>query len=108
MAGHIQNKFGVKVYDVVEESVKGLEAKGAKRANNIADLASSCNVIITMLPATQHVCGVLRGSDGVFARAKPGTLIIDCSTIDPVTSRELHKEAQLAGHRMIDAPVRKI
>ena len=59
-----------------------------------------------MLPATAHVSGVLRGPDGIFAHAKKGTLIIDCSTIDPVASKKLNEEAEAHGLRMIDAPVR--
>eukprot|EP00604_Paraphysomonas_vestita_P003259 CAMPEP_0174821482 /NCGR_PEP_ID=MMETSP1107-20130205/8679_1 /TAXON_ID=36770 /ORGANISM="Paraphysomonas vestita, Strain GFlagA" /LENGTH=263 /DNA_ID=CAMNT_0016038575 /DNA_START=295 /DNA_END=1086 /DNA_ORIENTATION=- len=58
-----------------------------------------------MLPATQHVASVLRGPNGIYSNAKPGSLIIDCSTIDPVVSRELISEAEKAGHKMIDAPV---
>jgi 3-hydroxyisobutyrate dehydrogenase len=95
----------VRVFDVVDANMAALEEKGAKRASSIADLANVSSTIITMLPATQHVASVLRGPDGIFAKAKRGTLIIDCSTIDPVVSRELHAEAELHGHRMIDAPV---
>eukprot|EP00602_Paraphysomonas_sp_CaronLab_P004181 CAMPEP_0185024202 /NCGR_PEP_ID=MMETSP1103-20130426/7177_1 /TAXON_ID=36769 /ORGANISM="Paraphysomonas bandaiensis, Strain Caron Lab Isolate" /LENGTH=315 /DNA_ID=CAMNT_0027557113 /DNA_START=181 /DNA_END=1128 /DNA_ORIENTATION=+ len=95
----------VMVYDVVEDNMMKLKGKGARPANNVQELATSCSTIITMLPATQHVAGVLRGGEGVFANAKPGSLVIDCSTIDPVVSRELHQEAINAGHRMVDAPV---
>ena len=58
-----------------------------------------------MLPATAHVAGVLQGPDGVFANGSKGSLIIDCSTIDPVASKQLNQEALENGYRMIDAPV---
>jgi hypothetical protein len=66
---------------------------------------AAASIIITMLPATAHVAGVLQGPEGVFANGTKGALIIDCSTIDPVASRQLSKEAQEHGFRMIDAPV---
>jgi 3-hydroxyisobutyrate dehydrogenase len=101
----LKSHKNVLVYDVVESSVSALEAKGAIRCPSVQDLAAKCSTIITMLPATQHVSGVLKGPQGIFANAKPNTLIIDCSTIDPVASKELNAEAVAAGHRMVDAPV---
>ncbi|CAE7570010.1 hibA [Symbiodinium microadriaticum] len=95
----------VHVFDVVEANVAALEQKGAKRSASVEELAATCSTIITMLPATQHVSNVLKGPKGIFAIAKPNTLIIDCSTIDPVVSKELNAEAVAAGHRMVDAPV---
>jgi 3-hydroxyisobutyrate dehydrogenase-like beta-hydroxyacid dehydrogenase len=107
MAKNLIAKYpGLRVYDIVEANLVALEEKGAKRCANVAELAGQCSTIITMLPATQHVASVLRGPSGIYANAKPGTLVIDCSTIDPVASRELSVEAEQAGHRMIDAPVR--
>ena len=66
---------------------------------------SASSIVITMLPATAHVAGTLLGPTGVLANGTKGSLIIDCSTIDPVASRQLNKEANEAGFRMIDAPV---
>ena len=106
MATNLLKSFDdVYVYDVVDANVNALVEKGAKRSATVKDLAQQCSTIITMLPATQHVSGVLRGPEGIFASAKPNTLIIDCSTIDPVISKELNADAVTAGHRMVDAPV---
>jgi 3-hydroxyisobutyrate dehydrogenase-like beta-hydroxyacid dehydrogenase len=106
MATNVLKSFkDVHVYDVVDANVSALESKGAKRSPSVEALAANCSTIITMLPATQHVSGVLKGPQGIFANAKPNTLIIDCSTIDPVASKEFNAEALAAGHRMIDAPV---
>lgn len=106
MAKNLITKYpGLRVYDIVESNIVALEEKGAKRCKSVAELAQQCSTIITMLPATQHVSSVLRGPNGVYQNAAPGALVIDCSTIDPVVSRELSSEAQKAGHRMIDAPV---
>ena len=108
MATNLLKTFkDVYVYDVVDSSVVALEQKGAKRCVSVEALAATCSTIITMLPATQHVVGILNGPQGIFANAKPNTLIIDCSTIDPVISKELNAAAAAAGHRMVDAPVRR-
>jgi 3-hydroxyisobutyrate dehydrogenase len=58
-----------------------------------------------MLPATQHVASTLSGPNGVLANARPGTLIIDSSTIDPVACKSMHEQVRSAGMRMLDAPV---
>jgi len=57
------------------------------------------------VPATAHVVAVLRGDSGVFKHAKKSSIIIDCSTIDPIVSRDLSAEARALGLAMIDAPV---
>lgn len=58
-----------------------------KSTNSIVDLASKCNIIITMLPNTDHVLETITGLNGILRNTKKGTLIIDCSTIDPTTSK---------------------
>ena len=76
-------------------------------ASSVADLAASCDVIITMVPNTQHVVSLLQGADGIFKHARKGALLIDCSTIDPITSRELSAAAAKLPSQLdfIDAPV---
>ena len=94
------------VLDLVKDAVDALVQKGAVAATGIAHIAKSCDVIITMVPNTQQVTEVLRGESGVFANSRPGTLIIDCSTIDPITSAALHAEAATKGLKMLDAIAR--
>jgi len=91
-------------YDVSPKGVEALAAAGGKAAKALADL-SGCEVIITMLPAGQHVRDVYLGANGVLAKAKPGTLFIDSSTIDVDTARAVAAEADNRGMLMIDAPV---
>ncbi len=95
-------------YDILPANIKALESSGmssSSACSNVSELAKKSDVIITMLPATQHVEGTLRGNNGVFANAKKGSIIIDCSTIDPIASKRLSEEAKSHGHHMIDAPV---
>ena len=101
----ISSKFDVTVYDLNVESYHKLVEVGAKVSPSVKEIAENCDVIITMLPATKHVIGVMRGEDGIFNNAKPGTLIIDSSTIAPLASQHLHEEAHDKKLRIVDAPV---
>jgi len=86
-------------------AVDELAAAGATPASSSRDAAAHTDVVITMLPDSPDVEAVLRGPDGVFAGAQPGTIIIDMSTISPVVTQALAEEARAAGLRILDAPV---
>jgi 3-hydroxyisobutyrate dehydrogenase len=95
----------LKVYDVVPELVKRLSEKGCEVASSATDCARGVDVVITMLPSSPHVRSVYLGEYGVLAGAAPGTPIVDCSTIDPLTAREVAMDAKAKGCPMVDAPV---
>ncbi|WP_256937038.1 3-hydroxyisobutyrate dehydrogenase, partial [Vibrio parahaemolyticus] len=63
------------------------------------------NVVVTMLPASQHVQSVYLGRDGILDSVESGTLLIDSSTIDPATARLVGEKAQQLGISFVDAPV---
>ncbi|MGN6359779.1 MAG: 2-hydroxy-3-oxopropionate reductase [Thermomicrobiales bacterium] len=85
--------------------VDELAAAGATPAGSSREVAAQADVVITMLPDSPDVEAVMRGPDGVFAGARPGTIIIDMSTISPVVTQALAEEARAAGLRILDAPV---
>jgi 3-hydroxyisobutyrate dehydrogenase len=94
------------VFDVVKDAVDRIAALGAaSAASPSAVAASGVEVLITMLPSSPHVRAVYDGEYGVLAGAKPGTLLIDSSTIDPHTAREVAFDARAKGLAMLDAPV---
>jgi 3-hydroxyisobutyrate dehydrogenase len=95
----------LKVYDVVPELAKKLSEKGAEVASSSVDCARGVEVIITMLPSSPHVRTAYLGQYGILAGAAPGTPLIDCSTIDPLTAREVAMDAKAKGCPMVDAPV---
>lgn len=95
----------LKVFDLAEDAVKGLEDAGAKRSSSAAGAARNVDVVVTMLPAGKHVKGVYMDAGGVIESAAPGTLFIDCSTIDVDTAREVAEAAEKKGFVMVDAPV---
>jgi 3-hydroxyisobutyrate dehydrogenase len=91
-------------FDVVAAQVGKLSAIGGLAAASIAD-AAQAHAIITMLPAGEHVHEVYCREGGVMATAAPGTLLIDSSTIDVATARDVAALAAGKGLDMVDAPV---
>lgn len=94
------------VFDLSASAVASLVEAGATAAASPATLAQSdVEVIITMLPAAAHVKGVYLGANGLLANVRTGVLLIDSSTIDPHSAREVAKVALAQGNPMLDAPV---
>ena len=99
-AGH-----GVVGFDVAAAALEAAKADGVEPAESAAEAAGRAPTVITMLPAGDHVREVYSGQAGVIAAAAAGSLLIDCSTIDVASARELHAAAGAAGHETLDAPV---
>jgi len=99
-AGHI-----VTVYDLSENAMKAASLSGAKKGDSLASTVVGNDVIITMLPAGKQVKATYMGENGVLSMAGNNALLIDCSTIDVITAREVCDKALQKGLDMIDAPV---
>jgi 3-hydroxyisobutyrate dehydrogenase len=99
-AGH-----SVRGFDLSGPAREALAAAGGTAAGSLAEAVSGADVVITMLPAADHVRAVYLDEAGVLANAKAGALLADCSTIDVATARAVAERAREAGHPMIDAPV---
>ncbi len=93
------------VFDVVKANVDALVGVGATAASSAKDAAADAQCVITMLPSSPHVKSVYLGDAGVLAGAAAGTTLIDSSTIDPATAREVAAAALARGFAMADAPV---
>ena len=92
----------VTAFDIVPAALDRAVADGAARAGSAAEAARGAEFAITMLPAGPHVRDAWLGAGGMAAAAPPEAVLIDCSTIDVATARELHEKT---GGRMLDAPV---
>lgn len=101
----IRAGYEVMVYTHKEATLDELAAAGAIKAQGLAQLAGACEVIITMLPNSPQVREVALGEGGILANAKPGTILIDMSSIDPVETKAIGAQLATKGIRMIDAPV---
>ena len=93
----------VRAFDLVAEAVEHAAHGGCAPAASTADAVKDADVVITMLPASKHVRAVFH--DDVAPNAKPGTLLIDCSTIDVASAREVGEQMTAAGFEFVDAPV---
>jgi 4-hydroxybutyrate dehydrogenase/sulfolactaldehyde 3-reductase len=99
MASNLQKKgFPLMVLDVNPAPVNELVALGATAGQSVAQIARECDIVITMLPTAVEVEQIAAGPEGVFANAKPGSVLMDMSTIDP----------QARGLSVVDAPVGRL
>lgn len=97
--------YQLAVFDLMPEAMTRLEQAGARAAASAADAAAGAQVVISMLPAGQHVKGLYLGEGALLDAVGPDALLIDCSTIDAQTARELAAAAGQRGLAMLDAPV---
>lgn len=86
------------------ESAERLCAQGAVRRELAAAVADS-EAIVLMLPTSKEVEAAVLGKPGILSDAKPGTLVIDCSTSNPLSTRALHRQLAARGIALVDAPV---
>ncbi len=93
------------VYDISAQPVEELVKAGAKEGKSSQDVASQSEVIITMLPNSPEVKDAVLGEKGVILGAKPGTILIDMSSISPIVSKEISERLRQKGIAMLDAPV---
>jgi 3-hydroxyisobutyrate dehydrogenase len=89
-------------FDVVPASRETSAADGVQIVGNAKDCVENADIVITMLPAGEHVLSVW---NEVVPHARQGTLFIDCSTIDVDSTRQAHKLAAASGLATLDAPV---
>jgi 2-hydroxy-3-oxopropionate reductase len=92
-------------YNRSPERAKDLVAAGGKAVDSIANAVAEADIVAIMVPDSPDVQAVLTGDDGVFTHAKPGTLIIDFSSIRPDVAADLAEQARNRGFKMLDAPV---
>ena len=101
----LKNKYEVLAYDINHNAVEHLVAHGGVASKSVAEVASSCSTIITMLPNSPQVEEVVTRVGGIYDSALEGTLFIDMSSISPDVSRRLSIHLLKNGIRMLDAPV---
>ncbi len=99
-AGHT-----VQAFDLSKDALDRAKASGCTPVPSAHEAVKGAGIVITMLPAGQHVRSVYMGEAGILATATPNTLFMDCSTIDSPTARAVISEAVDTGMSMLDAPV---
>lgn len=97
--------YALSVYDLSAEAMQRLQQAGASVADSPKEAASNAQVVISMLPAGQHVHSVYLGDNGLLAELPKGTLVIDSSTIAAADARVVAEAASELGIDFLDAPV---
>jgi 2-hydroxy-3-oxopropionate reductase len=105
MAGHLAKAGHAVTGFNRHPNYDDLEAAGGKGAGSLEEAVADADVVCVMVPDSPDVRDVLEGEGGVFDSAKPGTLVVDFSSIRPDVTVELAKTAKERGFRLLDAPV---
>jgi 3-hydroxyisobutyrate dehydrogenase len=101
----LKSHHQVTAFDLNPAAFDELRELGAEIAASSAEAAAAGEVVITMLPSSPHVEEAVLGSGGILDGMKPGTVLIDMSTIDPLVSKRVAEQVAARGFRMLDAPV---
>ena len=106
-ANIIKGGHELTVYDRSAEAVAKLVALGAKAAADGKEVGAASEIVVTMLPEPQHVEEAVLGKDGVAEGMAQGGIVIEMSTIDPVTSVRVGDALRARGMELVDSPVGK-
>jgi 2-hydroxy-3-oxopropionate reductase len=104
-ANLVEAGFDVVGHNRSPDPVRRLEERGGRGADSVAAAVADADVVVTVLPDSPDVEAVALGDDGIHARARPGTLHLDMSTIRPDVARRLAAAVAERGLRVLDAPV---
>lgn len=94
--------FKLTAYDRDHNKAAELIQYGGNIAQSVAELSSTCNVVLSCLPTDQAVLDVYRGAEGVFANATPGSRVIELSTVYPETSQQVARPGSAHGVEVLD------
>lgn len=101
----IKKGYPVTAFDIVSKRLDELVASGAARADSARGVAERSDIVITMVPSSPHAREAILGKEGVIHGVKAGSIVIDMSTIDPVTTRDIAERLAEKAVKMLDAPV---
>src|SRR3989339_7618 len=106
MAGHLL-KAGHKVYvyDIVPEAIAELERQGAIACKSSKEVAGKAGMVFLIVPDTPDVEAALFGKNGVAEGVRPGSIVVDMSSISPIATKEFARKLKEMGVEMLDAPV---
>ena len=97
--------YEVTTFDKSEQACLLGKERGLRVGSAMEEFSGAANIIITMLPADDHVVEVYIGKEGILDQVSQSTILIDCSTVDVSTSRTLANKAKARDLGMLDAPV---
>lgn len=106
MAVHVARAFPLTVWNRTASRAEAfVQEHGARAASTPADAAHDADLVITCLPTSREVASLLDGKDGLLATLRSDTILVDCTSGDPATSREISDRLNENGITFLDAPV---
>ncbi|WP_349730338.1 NAD(P)-dependent oxidoreductase [Peribacillus frigoritolerans] len=103
----IRSGFEVMLFDINHEAVKAVTKLGGRSASSPIEIASNADVVFTSLPLPKHLLQLLIENDKLLQEMKPGSVLIDVSTIDPNTARVIADEAEKNSVEFLACPLGK-
>ena len=101
----LESGFRLSAYDRHRTKAEQLIPYGGTVAKSVAELSAGCDVLLSCLPSDEAVLNIYKGADGAFANAHRGSLVIDLSTVNPETSRELSRLGSERGVHVLDVTI---
>ena len=105
IAAKMLSSLQLQVFDLDAARMAPLTAAGAVGAPTAAALAAGCEIVLTCLPRSEMVERLVLGPEGIAARMRPGSVLVDMTTGDPVISRRIAAALEPSGVAFADAPV---
>ena len=106
MAGNVLKAgFPMLVFDLNPKAMENLIQGGARRARSAQEVAENSEVVLTSLPASPDVEAMYLEPGGLVERAKPGTILVDLSSVLPSTPRKIEPKAKARGVHFLESPV---
>src|SRR6266404_4695897 len=105
MAGNVLKSFPLTVFDKNPNAMSNLIAAGAQKAGSPQEVLERAEIVMTCLPASPDVEALYLDAGGLVERAKPGTILIDLSSVLPSTPRKIEPRATQRGVHFLEAPV---
>lgn len=101
----VNDGYSVNVFDLNEATVNAAIEFSATSSESAAAVATKSNIVITMVPDSEHVEAVIAGPNGILEGLNSGSIVIDMSTIDPEMGKKMSNLVEAKGSKFIDAPV---
>jgi 3-hydroxyisobutyrate dehydrogenase len=101
----LNSGFKLTAYDRHRTKAEELVRYGGAVAENVAELSSRCDIVLSCLASDEAVLNIYKGADGAFANARRGALVIDLSTVSPQTSQELSRLGSERGISVLDVTI---
>lgn len=104
-AKELSGAFPLVIWDAVPAALERAKAEGLATASGADELAQQSDAVLLFLPGPQEVRATVAGGEGLLAHLRPGSMIVDLSTVDPESTRRNAAEAAAVGVAYLDAPV---